>query len=677
MAEVIGELDSQSTYGEQQTCKLLGLNLPRTFTVYVESPIQIDRDIRYPDFVVVTDYGFIILEVKDWILVTRSDPQHGTIRTRGGEERQEMNPVTKAREYGFALTKALNKRWPGDLDHTKIPWSYAAILFNLTPANLSSVRSTWGEDFVLGKADLENPDILRARLRETIPSDRMRPLTRPELDHLRATIFPIAEFKPQDRDPVVLDLPQEKIVAEPVRLPEPAAQPVPATPIEIQRDFLEEEQPEAELGDMPEAGKKLLRSMNIRLVRGFSGSGKTLVMIQRAKYLAALNPDWNIGILTFNKNLQEDLQNYFTGTGIEPKTFHGLCFKLAGVKAEKEVKLEEWLETNAMRHPAILRIGKKTVENEIKWLRDTGVSSLEDYLAAERKGTGGAARFDDTSRRDTYAILESYRRHLAERGCWDYDSLWELALRKLEADPGYRKYDALLIDEAQDWAPAWFRVVNRILKPETGILFMADDPSQSIYRYFSWKEKGVSVVGRTRWLKVPYRNTYEIYNAAYSLIDSYPEIQAALQEEGEKVTPEISPAAMRSGPKPLVRKFATVQAEKDYLRETVDQLHSQGYRGRQVAILVPHRDGLNNLRSRFNPTDVCLETIHSFKGLEAEVVIIPFINQTFLDPARETAERRLLYMGMSRARTQLLLTCTGRLPKPFQAMVDQAMVETA
>jgi hypothetical protein len=44
-------------------------------------------------------------------------------------------------------------------------------------------------------------------------------------------------------------------------------------------------------------------------------------------------------------------------------------------------------------------------------------------------------------------------------------------------------------------------------------LFLADDPMQSIYRYYSWREKGVPVAGRTRWLRIPYRNTREIYQA--------------------------------------------------------------------------------------------------------------------------------------------------------------------
>ncbi len=49
MAEVIGFLRTDATHGEKQTLSLPGRNLPKEFTVYVESPIHKSRDIRYPD----------------------------------------------------------------------------------------------------------------------------------------------------------------------------------------------------------------------------------------------------------------------------------------------------------------------------------------------------------------------------------------------------------------------------------------------------------------------------------------------------------------------------------------------------------------------------------------------------------------------------------------------------
>ena len=86
MAEVIGFLREDATHGEKQTLRLLSRTLPKDFTVYVESPIHKKRDIRYPDFVVVTNYGVIVLEVKDWVTVVKADPGGATIRDRKGKD---------------------------------------------------------------------------------------------------------------------------------------------------------------------------------------------------------------------------------------------------------------------------------------------------------------------------------------------------------------------------------------------------------------------------------------------------------------------------------------------------------------------------------------------------------------------------------------------------------------
>ena len=45
-AEVIGFLRDDATFGEKETLKFLRANLPKEYTVYVESPIRTKRDIR-------------------------------------------------------------------------------------------------------------------------------------------------------------------------------------------------------------------------------------------------------------------------------------------------------------------------------------------------------------------------------------------------------------------------------------------------------------------------------------------------------------------------------------------------------------------------------------------------------------------------------------------------------
>ncbi|HRF96939.1 MAG TPA: hypothetical protein PLZ51_17145, partial [Aggregatilineales bacterium] len=50
-------------------------------------------------------------------------------------------------------------------------------------------------------------------------------------------------------------------------------------------------------------------------------------------------------------------------------------------------------------------------------------------------------------------------------------------------------------------------------------MMICDDPSQSIFRNYSWQEKGISVLGRSKVLRVPFRSTREISLVAHTLIE--------------------------------------------------------------------------------------------------------------------------------------------------------------
>jgi hypothetical protein len=590
------------------------------------------------------------------------------VRDRKGKERFEPNPVTKAREFAITLSHELNKKLHSNGAGEAIPWSYAAVLANLPYSVITQLRTPWGEEFVLGEDDLIVPDLLLKRLKMTFPAERMRPLLKTELDMIRVTIYPVVEIAVPGREPFVLDEQQERIVAEPVRV-EPSKQEKKKEE-EAHQDALFESitasQPEEEA--LPEEEEKLARNTAIRLVRGFAGSGKSLVLIQRAKFLAAQYPDWKIGVFTFNKPLQEELSRAFAGTTIRPQTFHSLCAGLLPQRGEP-VNMETWLDGNKIDYEIIRKLGVQAVRMEIDWIRDVGITSREEYLRIERRGIGKDLRLNAESRNQVYDVLEAYQAYLTENKAWDFNDLpfkveQELAAGRLTPPC----YDAILIDEAQDWAPNWVRTINRMVHPEHGVVFLADDPSQSIYRSFSWKEKGILVAGRTRWLKVPYRNTQEIYEAAYGMIAGHEEIQKSLADEGELASPDLSSPVMRHGPRPLVQRCGSVDKELDFLKNRIFSLRQEGYRDAQIAVLVRQSQSVRPIRERLRGLDVRVQPIHGFKGLEAEVIFLPHLQNTFRREEDDyvAAERRILYMAMSRAREKLYMTYFGKLPRPYE-----------
>jgi len=684
VAEIIGILRHDATFGEKETLRYLKNNLPKEFTVYVETPIHKSRDLKYPDFTILTNYGVIVLEVKDWVQVRQATPHWVVVLTRNNQEREEKNPVEVARNYAINLSIQLNRRRNGDLPGEAIPWSYAAVLPNLPGSTITQLQKVWGEEFVFGKYHLENSDILLNRLKNLFPAERMRPLTREELDHVRSTIYPILEFTTEDQRVIVLDEQQEKIVAEPIRAEEPQKVQRPGRQEEQARQealFEQLTQP-VETDELPHEGKQLVQNFAIRLVRGFSGSGKTLVMIQRAKFLAAQYPEWKIGVFTYNKALQQMLERAFQGTPIKPLTFDALCRSITRLDDPQMIEFQDWLKENRPSMPFLAEFKPNDLESEVKWIRDMGIEQSDAYLKIERRGIGRDLRLNREQRQKIFEIYRAYQQFLETHQRWDWEEAHRLTLQKLQSgEVKFEPYDAILIDEAQDWAPLWFKVIQTILKPD-GFLFLSDDPSQSIYRFFSWREKGIPVVGRTRWLRVPYRNTFEIYQAAYRLIENYEEIQQSLAEEGEPVSPALNPHTMRHGQRPLLRKCRGAMDEFNFITDTIQTLRSRGLRDNQIGILVRFKDDIDKLKSRLKGYEVQISTIHAFKGLELEAVILPFLQRTFNfsenDPQRqskESQERRLYYMGMTRARNYLYLSYMNDLPAVFQDLHKSGLVD--
>ena len=201
-----------------------------------------------------------------------------------------------------------------------------AALINLPVSVITQIRQAWGKEFVLSKADLENSSILKNRLRNTFAVHHMRDLTRFELDQVRATIFPVVEIDAPGLPTFILDEQQERIVAETIR-PEPGEtqqkETKPAVQDAKQTTFIEEtireETEEKETG--PVAGELISQNVAIRLVRGFSGSGKTLVLMQRARASRRHNTrSGKLGCLLII-NLWKSLQSAFRGTNIQGTHF--------------------------------------------------------------------------------------------------------------------------------------------------------------------------------------------------------------------------------------------------------------------------------------------------------------------------------------------------------------------
>lgn len=245
------------------------------------------------------------------------------------------------------------------------------------------------------------------------------------------------------------------------------------------------------------------------------------------------------------------------------------------------------------------------------------------------------------------------------------------------------QYGALMIDEGHDFEADWLRLVVQMVDPEHGSLLLLYDDAQSIYTRragmnFSLSSVGVQARGRTTILKLNYRNTNEILAYALAFLRHY----LAPSVTDEDNIPLVEPtAAGRHGPSPHLRVCASPEEEMRYLVATLSRLRERGMRwreacvtchakwlaGRVVAFLesrdIPVASLVNPVEKRaFDPLadTVKVMTMHSSKGLEFPVVIIPGIEALPRTKEDAAADAKLLYVAMTRATDKLLVTASAR-----------------
>jgi len=327
--------------------------------------------------------------------------------------------------------------------------------------------------------------------------------------------------------------------------------------------------------------------------------------------------------------------------------------------------------------------------------------------------------FDYPQKQEDYHQIEVYNYHefVSKR----------LGLKENES-PGEGQlpiYDAILIDEGQDFEPDWMELISKCLNPNTQSLLIVEDRAQNIYKR-KWnllQLTGLDFRGRSKYLTINYRNTAEILNFAWNFYQSNSEVGTKIEKTGELA--EIIPPrhSKRTGPEPIICKSANFQEEMEFVAKSIQKLNTQfGIPFSEMLILyrikkdnfTPFVDILRNVLdehqypyfwiSENNGTkrtfskkenSIKISTIESAKGLDFHVVFIVNVDSIpFKLVEDEEREAALLYIAMTRAVEWLFLTYSKRSkytdylegvskvfePKPkanVEAELNQTMNEVA
>lgn len=339
------------------------------------------------------------------------------------------------------------------------------------------------------------------------------------------------------------------------------------------------------------------------------------------------------------------------------------------------------------------------IKEEIKWIKACNYNELEVYQSVDRlgrisrKASDGPQKLRKNSdaRESIFRVLELYNKKLRENNKIDFQDMALIALETAKKNK-ITKYTHILIDESQDLTKVQLEFIKELYneKSYSSITFVADI-AQSIYPQ-AWLTKnrsfasiGFDMKGKSTSLSKNYRTTTQIAQAAYSLIEGDEEII----EDDNFVKPSLID---KQGVYPVCKIFKNKNEEADFITKTISKELLKEYELKDIAIIARKKDQLTEMRKYldkanipstmfeskdefdFNNDSIKLVTMHSIKGLEFKVVIIIGLNGKIMplnsianefedEDVIESRDRKLLYVGMTRATELLFITSDGKPSK--------------
>jgi superfamily I DNA/RNA helicase len=467
-------------------------------------------------------------------------------------------------------------------------------------------------------------------------------------------------------------------------------------------DYNQEAAVKADLELSPDS-QGLETDFHLNIINGVAGSGKTLILLYRLRLLYYLYPGKRFLVLTHNRPLSFDMQSRFTrlqGTlpeAIEWRTFNAWCY-------HHWPKQPAWVEPLSLRKRERIiraawqntlvggRITGHMLLSEIDWLKDQAPMSRDEYLTADRRSRGFGLSSDQ--RQKMWAAVEAYQQMLAQQGVLDWGDvpqrLWQFVKEEKVALP---RYDFILVDEAQFFAPLWVNLIQKALNPHNSHLFLVADPTQGFLgRKATWKSLGLAARGRTHQLRRSYRTTREILQFA----TLFYRLRLTQETDEDILAPDLFD--MPDGVFPVVIQLNSAQDEVARVANEVGEFLRQGYPRNHLLILhangqgvealiqaINHRLGMNTAmdpKETYPGNYVRVTTLNAGAGLESPIVFLVGLRELFeeeqslrlSDDEREEIIRdntRKIYMAATRAGQRLVFTYVGDLPTALKEIFKQ------
>jgi len=427
-------------------------------------------------------------------------------------------------------------------------------------------------------------------------------------------------------------------------------------------------------------------------VSGSAGTGKTIVALHRAVFLARQHPQAKVLLTTFSHALADALAiklDRLIGSDSEiANRVWVRAIKDFGYKLYEQKIGQPEIATPEMLRSLLVEAGEDIAPDRFterflweEWTEVVDAWQIQSWEAyREVPRLGRKTRLGGKQREALWSIFARVNQELNQRNL----VTWARIFRRIEetcVESSEYPFDFAVVDEAQDLGIAELHFLASLGKQYPDSLFFTGDQGQRIFQQpFSWKALGVDIRGRSRTLNINYRTSHQIREKADRLLP------LSLSDVDGNVEERKGTVSVFNGPPPQLEILSNPNQEIQTVGKWIKDCLENGFQPYEIGVFVRETQQLERAKSAIElaqanyveldhqiiPTADCiaLSTMHLAKGMEFRAIavmacddeVIPLQEriETVADEADleevYRTERHLLYVACTRARDRLLVT---------------------